>query len=54
MLLESDSAANRIQTCWGCDSAVSRLPPLAPWERDLNVALYVCSEPISNPFIHHA
>ena len=49
MLLEDTNAADGFQTCWGCESPVSRLPPSASWERDLNVALYVYSDPISNP-----
>ena len=54
MLLPIESAADSIQVCWDCDSAVSPLPPLGPWELDLNVALCVYSDPISNSFIHHA
>ena len=54
MLLPIESAADNIQVCWDYDSAVSPLPLLGPRERDLNVALYVYFDLISNTFIHHA
>ena len=53
MFLPIENTADNIQVCWDCDSVVNPIPPLEPQDRNLNVALYVCSDPVSNPFIHH-
>ena len=50
MLLQIENAADGIQACWRCDSAVNFLPPSAPWARDLNWSLVYVLIPPPTPF----